>query len=118
MSHETLINGERVEALIQVFSYLKTNKQRDGMVKVTSDPIPNAVMAPFLRALMRREARLLREDADCVDDQTIEPRTYDQRRADAFCDLVASIDAVTRYMGSAGNRPDEEPPSPVVVLRV
>jgi hypothetical protein len=72
------------------------------MVNVTGENIPAAVIGPFWRALMRREARLLREDADEMGDEISEPRTPEQRRADAFLDLITSIDAAGRYRaGSA-----------------
>jgi hypothetical protein len=51
---------------------------------------------------MSREARFFSDDADQMDDEALEPRTADQRRADAFVDLIASILAATRC---AGQRP-------------
>lgn len=102
MSQQLQVDGERLDALIRIFAYLKTSRKRNGMVNVTGDDIPAAVLAPFWRALMRREARLLMEDADAMADQVREPRTPEQRRADAFVDLITSIDAAERYQ--AGRR--------------
>ena len=53
------------------------------------DPV---VGAPLLRALMRVEAELLREDANWISADAPEPtRTEDQRRAEAFVVLVERI---------------------------
>jgi hypothetical protein len=101
MSQQLLVDGEPLDALIQIFSYLHTSKKRNGVVNVTGEDIPAAVVAPFWRALMRREARLLREDADAMGDQIREPRTAEQRRADAFVDLITSIDAAERYQADS-----------------
>ena len=46
---------------------------------------------------MRREAQLLREDADEMIANISEPRTHDQRRADAFVDLITEIRAADVY---------------------
>lgn len=52
---------------------------------------------PFVRALMRVEARLMLEDADRVGRLGAEHRTYGQRAADALVMLVSSVaDAATR----------------------
>lgn len=101
MRQELLINGETVDALIEIFPYIKTSRDGKGMMNMSVHDVPFAVMAPFIRALMRREARLLREDADLVDEAAKEPRTDDQRRLDAFVDLVASIAAARKYEGTA-----------------
>lgn len=66
--------------------------------------IPNEIATPFLRALTRREARLLVEDADELTDVPSEPRSPDQRRADAFVDLVLSVSAASRYTHSTRSR--------------
>jgi hypothetical protein len=102
MSQQLQVDGEPLDDLIQIFPYLKTTRKRNGMVNVTGEGIPSAVIAPFWRALMRREARLLNEDADAMGDQITEPRSAEQRRTDAFLDLITSIDAAERYQaGSA-----------------
>lgn len=66
-------------------------------------------MAPFLHALMRREARLLREDADRVAEDAMEPRTSEQRRLDALVDLVTSISSVSRCNQEDPDRKQEDP---------
>lgn len=98
MRQHLAVDGESLDDLLRFLPYLKTRKTKSGMVKVNAE-VPNEVMAPFLRALMRREARLLREDADILETDVIEPRTQVQRRADAFVDLVTSVSAAAKYRG-------------------
>jgi hypothetical protein len=100
MRQELLVDGEPVDALVEIFPYIEAQRDGKGMVNVSAHGVPCAVMAPFLRALMRREARLLREDADQVDETAFEPRTYENRRLDAFVDLVFSIAAARRYQAT------------------
>lgn len=106
MSQPTKILGEDLEALLQILPYFKTTKTRTGAVNVSAERVPLEVVAPFLRALMRREARLLIEDADLVTESADEPRTADQRRADAFADLVTGVNAASRYR--LGSQPTDE----------
>ena len=82
MRNTTKVMGEPLEILLQCLSYMKTEKQRNGMYKVGADRIPAEVGVPFIRALMRREAELLGEDADELVG-SVKLRTHDQRRADA-----------------------------------
>ena len=96
MSQSIEILGEDVESLIGVLPYFETTKTRSGAVNVSAE-VPLQVIAPFLRALMRKEARLLMNDADQVTEDAREPRTPDQRRADAFVALVMTISAANRY---------------------
>ena len=88
--------GEEVDSLLQILPYLRTRKTRSGRMNVSAN-VPFEVMAPFMRALMRREARLLIIDAGQVADDAPEPRSSDQRRADAFVDVLTSLIATTRY---------------------
>ena len=104
MSQSIKIQGEDFDALAQFFPYFELKRSRDGMFNISAEAIPNEVAAPFLRALMRREARLLKEDADNVTDAQV-PRTPDQRRADAFVDLITSIAAASRYCQSGTSNP-------------
>ncbi len=97
MSQPTKVLGEDLETLLQIIPYFKTTKTRAGTVNVSAERVPFEVVAPFLRALMRREARLLIEDADLVTENADEPRTTDQRRADAFVDVITSLSAASRY---------------------
>jgi hypothetical protein len=90
MRNTTKVMGEPLEILLQFLPYLKTEKQRNGMLKVGADQVPDVVGVPFLRALMRREAELLHEDTDELVGLG-EPRTDDQRRADAFVDLIMRV---------------------------
>jgi hypothetical protein len=68
------------------------------MVHLTAKNVPSSVVTPFVRAVMRREARLLLKDADGMGDEAWEPRTADQRRADAFADVLLSVAAAVRYI--------------------
>lgn len=72
-----MILGEDLEKLLRMLPYFKTTKTAAGTVNVSAEHVPLEVVAPFLRALMRREARLLAEDADLVTENTDEPRTPD-----------------------------------------
>lgn len=98
MSQPTKILGEDLETLLQMLPYFKTTKTRAGTVNVSAQRVPIEVIAPLLRALMRREARLLLEDAELVTEKADEPRTPDQRRADAFVDLITTVSAASRYL--------------------
>jgi hypothetical protein len=100
MTPSLMIAGEELETLLQLFPYLEKAKERDGMIGITANNVPQEVMVPFLRALMRTEARLLREDADSIYDDGWEKRTPEQRRADAFVDLVVTISSTQKYIGS------------------
>ena len=107
MSQTTKVLGEDVEVLIRIFPYFRITERRGGMMRFAAE-IPNELATPFLRALMRREARLLKEDADELTGAPFEPRTPDQRRVDAFVDLVLSVSAASRYThsGRTLNPPD------------
>ena len=96
MSQPITLQGEPVETLRQFLGYIKTSQGRNGMVRLSADA-PGDIAAPFIRAVMRREAQLLRADADQIDVGHGESRTHEQRRADAFVDLGAGIDAALNY---------------------
>lgn len=58
------------------------------MAEVTAE-MPREVFQPFRRALMRIEAELIVSDADELSSETVEVgRTDDERRFDAFVELV------------------------------
>jgi len=96
MSQPITLQGEPVETLRQFLGYIKTSQGRNGMVRLSADA-PGDIAAPFIRAVMRRQAQLLRADADQIDVGHGESRTHEQRRADAFVDLGAGIDAALNY---------------------
>jgi Domain of unknown function (DUF222) len=100
MRQGAILQGESVDTLLQFLGSIKTSKERDGMVRVSADA-PIGVAAAFKRAVMRREAQLLRADADQVDIGRDESRTHEQRRADAFVDVVTSIEAALKYFPSS-----------------
>lgn len=91
-----IVLGEAVETLKQFISYIEIEKKRSGDYEIHFET-PAEVAAPFLRALTRREAQLLKEDAGLVTASTMEPRTPEQRKADAFVDVVMSVTAAKRY---------------------
>ena len=100
MRQQLLVDGESVDALVEIFPYFETPRQPNGKMGFTAEHVPVAVLAPFLRALMRREARLLNDDADQVGEEALESRTQNERRVDALLDLMATVAAVRRYQGS------------------
>ena len=87
---QTEILGEQVEILQKLLPYLKTRKNPNGTYNVIGERIPAEVVTPFWRALMRREAQMLEEDASDPTESGLH-RTPDQRRADAFLDLILMI---------------------------
>jgi len=99
MSQPITLQGEPVETLHRFLGYIKTAKGSNGMVRVSAEA-PAEIAAPFVRALMRREAQLLRADADEVDIDRGESRTHEQRRADAFVDVVTGVGAALNYFPS------------------
>lgn len=98
MSQPTTLLDEDLSVLVQIVHYLDFNGQKNGTVRITAEDIPNEIAAPFFRALMRQEARLLREEADQMHERVAEVRTHDQRRADAFVALLLNISAACRYL--------------------
>ena len=85
-----------MDTLLQFLGYIETSKGRNGMVRISADA-PGEIAASFIRAVMRREAQLLRADADQIDIDRGESRTHERRRADAFVDVITSIDAALKY---------------------
>lgn len=96
MSHPLTISGEDLASLLPFLLYLELDEERDGLIHMTAR-VPASVATPYMRAVMRREARLLTEDADAMGDGDREPRTAEQRRADAFTDVMLSVANVLRY---------------------
>ncbi|MGW4742996.1 hypothetical protein [Nocardia xishanensis] len=72
-------------------SYVHTESGPDGEYILNGD-LPPEVAPPFVRAVMRIEAELLLHDAELVTLDDEEPRTQEQRRADAFVALVMRLD--------------------------
>lgn len=112
MSPQIMLFDEDLRALIQIFRYFEVSPDNGGTAQVTANGIPREVAAPFFRAAMRREARLMTEDADRMRESLIEPRTRDQRRADACLDVMESIVAASRYLrhGIEKGRPNADSP--------
>ncbi len=103
MTQPIKVMGEELPALLRLLPYLTTKRTSSGMVSLTAEQVPAEVIAPFLRALLRREARLLVEDADRTGGDACVPRTPEQRRGDAFVDVIESICAAWLY--SQGDEP-------------
>jgi hypothetical protein len=86
-----VVVGEPSSALLRALGHGTHQTDADGMwsFNLTVDPV---VGAPLVRALMRVEAELLRDDANRISPDAPEPtRTEDQRRADALAVLVERI---------------------------
>ncbi|MGV9612679.1 DUF222 domain-containing protein [Nocardia xishanensis] len=86
-----LIAGESRADLVRAMSYVHTESGPDGEYILNGD-LPPEVAPPFVRAVMRIEAELLLHDAELVTLDDEEPRTQEQRRADAFVALVMRLD--------------------------
>ncbi|MFI9510820.1 hypothetical protein [Nocardia sp. NPDC052566] len=85
-----LVAGERRDDLLRALSYVSTESGPDGEYIVNGD-LPPEVAPPFIRAIMRIEAELLLHDAEQVTVETGEPRSPDERRADAFVALALRV---------------------------
>ncbi|WP_433198361.1 hypothetical protein ACQP1G_03730 [Nocardia sp. CA-107356] len=86
-----LVAGERRADLERALTYVSTESQPDGSYIINGD-LPPHVAPPFIRAIMRVEAELLLNDAELVTVDEGEPRTPEQRRADAFVALILRVD--------------------------
>ncbi len=80
-----LVAGERRDELIAALLEAQLSPEADGLVRLNMQ-LPNN--CPLVRALMRVEAELIMMDADAMSTGSFEPRTSDQRRADAFMALA------------------------------
>lgn len=85
-----LIAGETRVDLLRALSYVETESGPDGSYIVNGD-LPPEVAPPFIRAIMRIEAELLLHDARQVTVDRGEPRTPEERRADAFLALALRV---------------------------
>ena len=85
-----LVEGEPLDLLAEALLQFDLQEQPDGTWSVTTLLQPD-VGNPFVRALMRVEARLLLEDADRVGTPGAEYRTPEQRKADALVILVTAV---------------------------
>jgi hypothetical protein len=80
-----LVAGERRDELISALLQARMSPAVDGVVKLNMEMPSNCAL---VRALMRVEAELTVMDADAMSAGNFEPRTTDQRRADAFMALA------------------------------
>jgi hypothetical protein len=90
-ANSDLVAGERRADLERALSYVSTESQPDGGYIINGD-LPPDVAPPFIRAIMRVEAELLLNDAELVTVEEGEPRSPEERRADAFVALVLRVD--------------------------
>ncbi|WP_330250781.1 hypothetical protein OG874_31905 [Nocardia sp. NBC_00565] len=90
-TNSDLVAGERRADLERAMTYVSTESQPDGSYIINGD-LPPDVAPPFIRAIMRVEAELLLHDAELVTVDEGEPRTPEERRADAFVALVLRVD--------------------------
>jgi hypothetical protein len=88
--------GEKVQDLVPALQAFADNgvPTGNGMWHSSCD-LSFAEFAPLARAVMRLESRLLREDANRLIDEGAPGRTPDQRRADAFIELLKLIQRAT-----------------------
>ena len=86
-----LVAGEPADVILKVLMGMRDNlvPDADGMVSIQAK-IPQDHAAVLLRAIMRIEAELLLADAKEVG-SAAEPRTPQQRRADAFVALALRV---------------------------
>ena len=80
-----LVAGERRDELIDALVQAELAPESDGVVRLSMNMPANC---PLIRALMRVEAELMLMDAEAMARGRFEPRTNDQRRADAFMALA------------------------------
>jgi hypothetical protein len=87
-----LVAGEPADVILKVLMGMRDNHvpDADGMVSIQAT-IPQDHAAVLLRAIMRIEAELLLADAKEVGSSAAEPRTPQQRRADAFVALALRV---------------------------
>jgi len=87
-----LVAGEPAGVILKVLMGMRDTvvPDVDGMVSIQAT-IPHEHAAVLLRAIMRVEAELLLADADKVGPSAAEPRTPQQRRADAFVALALRV---------------------------
>ncbi|MGH9252712.1 MAG: DUF222 domain-containing protein [Acidimicrobiales bacterium] len=87
-----LVAGEPADVILKVLIGMRDNlvPDADGMTSIQAT-IPQDHAAVLLRATMRIEAELLLADAKEVGSSAAEPRTPQQRRADAFVALALRV---------------------------
>ncbi|WP_405490294.1 DUF222 domain-containing protein [Nocardia sp. NBC_00511] len=90
MADDMLIGGESRKLLMRAVARMSMTTDSDGWGRL-SGALPADLMVPFARALLRIEAELLLHDADEFTAQDGEPRTQDERRADAFTALLLRL---------------------------
>lgn len=92
---QLLIEGERVDLLGEAIGQFERKQWPDGTWTFDVNLEPR-LANPFVRAMMRVEARLLLEDADRFLLPDTDHRTDDQRRLDALIALVTAVGKVWR----------------------
>ena len=99
------VMGERLDDLVPALRAVRDNitETDDGMWSVDCNLSPEK-MVPLCRALMRVEARLLREDANRLSAEMQPWRTPEQRRADALLELAKML--------PRARRPTRQAPAP------
>lgn len=101
MSSTEIVAGEDIREVMEVLSKLKWTESDDG--SWTSHGTWGTEGNAFARALMRIDAELMTDEADLIGSPGHRLRTDDQRRADAFYELVMRI-------GDSLGRPRPESP--------
>lgn len=86
------VAGEPLRKLIPALREIRDGSRFDGDGRLHIHcEVVSEIGTPFARALMRVEAELLLEDADCLGAADVEDRTPEQRRADALVALVLRV---------------------------
>jgi hypothetical protein len=89
------VAGELLDELVDAAAFIRIQPVRGGWSKVSAD-LPEAVAAPFLRALRRVETDLVIEDAlQSAGGRPIE-RSAERRSADAFVVLMQRISSAVQ----------------------
>ena len=101
------VEGESLDLLIEAFFQFDTHTTADGRMSLQAQFAPHLGEA-LARALLRIESRLMLEDADLIGRSSNEPRTHEQRMADALVDLAQSITHALRIREATEDSPDPE----------
>jgi hypothetical protein len=100
--------GEKVDDLLPALIAFRDNLKDAGDGMWHSEcTLRQEAFAPLARALMRIEARLLREDANRLSSEMKPWRTPDQRRYDAFMELITMLPrakGTSRGIGATARR--------------
>jgi hypothetical protein len=109
---ETIVYGERFGDLLPTLEQMRDSMRvrPDGLMSF-SCRLPPQQAAPFERALLRAEAELMLEDAEAIGSPSHEPRTREQRSADALLRMMRTLPWVQGWDGAGGASGSSKPSS-------